>query len=72
MPFTALADGSKVYVSSQRDGGVFCVSLSKTAAPQTAFIPTGDQTDIVGGSHPVSLLRQRLASCMSPMPRMTA
>ena len=55
----ALADGSKVYVSSQRDGGLYSINLSNLAAPVTTFIKTGIQTGLVGGSHPVSLIDDR-------------
>lgn len=44
----ALSNGSKVYVGSQRDGGIFSINMANPAKPVTSFIPTG--------SHPVSLL----------------
>jgi len=45
----ALSDGSKVFVSSQRDNAVYAINCSNPAAPtETAAIPTGQ--------HPISLL----------------
>ena len=45
----ALSDGSKVYVSSQRDNAVYVLNCTNPAMPtQTAALPTGQ--------HPISLL----------------
>ncbi len=45
----ALSDGSKVYVSSQRDNAVYAINCTNPAAPtQIAALPTGQ--------HPISLL----------------
>ena len=44
----ALSTGTKVYVSSQRDGVVFSIGLNNLASPTV--------TPITTGSHPVSLL----------------
>ena len=45
----ALSDGSKVYVSSQRDNAVYVLNCTNPAAPnQVAALPTGQ--------HPISLL----------------
>ena len=51
---SALPGGGKVYVSSQRDGGIYAINLSSPSAPVTAFIQTGTEPNITGGSHPVS------------------
>ncbi len=45
----AVADGSKVYVSSQRDNAVFALNCSTPASPQLI-------TTITTGQHPISLL----------------
>jgi len=59
---SALPDGSKVYATSQRDGGIYSISLTNGTASAPKFIKTGTQPvvlaavpgSIVGGSHPVS------------------
>ncbi len=59
---SALPDGSKVYVSSQRDGGIYSIGLTNGVASAPKFIKTGTQPvvaagtpgAIVGGSHPVA------------------
>jgi len=49
---TALPDGSKVFVASERDGAVYVLDASDPAAPkQSALIPTG--------AHPDALLLSR-------------
>ena len=45
----ALADGSKVYVSSQRSGKVYAINAANPAAPT-------ELTAITTGKHPISLL----------------
>ena len=59
---SALPDGSKVYVSSQRDSGIYSISLVNGVASAPKFIKTGTLPvvaagtpgGIVGGSHPIS------------------
>jgi YVTN family beta-propeller protein len=53
----ALADGSKVYVSSQRDAGVYVINASNPAAPTVAgYVATG--------AHPDALLLNRAQSLL--------
>ena len=59
---SALPDGSKVYASSQRDGGIYSISLTNGVASSPKLIKTGTQPvvlaavpgSIVGGSHPIA------------------
>ncbi len=66
---SALPDGSKVYATSQRDGGIYSISLTNGVASAPKFIKTGTQPvvlaavpgAIVGGSHPVSFAYDSVA-----------
>ena len=63
---TALADGSKVYVASERDAAVYVIDAKDPAAPrQSAVIATG--------AHPDALLlnQRRHAAVSSPTPTAT-